>query len=172
VDNVQVQNGRVFIHAKGWRPRPNRRIVLVDMDGTLADSRHREHFVQGKRKNWKAFFRAMDDDKPNAEIAAWVRDLARDHEIVIVTGRPQEYLPNTVSWLKRYRIPFQQILMRRAGDHRPDYRVKEEMLTLLDRDLVDFVIDDRESVCDMWTRNGLTCHRVIEGKANPAREAS
>jgi NLI interacting factor-like phosphatase len=168
----QPQRARVYIHERHWSPRDGRPIVLVDMDGTLADSRHREHFVTGKRKNWKAFFEAMDADKPNPAIRDWVRQLAADHEIVIVTGRPQEYLPNTVDWLRHYDIPFQQVLMRSAGDHRPDYVVKEEMLSLLPLERVAFVLDDRESVCEMFTRRGLLCHRVIEGKANPTREGS
>src|SRR5919109_585275 len=80
----------LFFYRPKWRPR--RQVVLVDMDGTLADSRHREHFVQGKRKNWKAFFNAMDADEPNAAIAERVLELADGHEIVIVTGRPEVYL--------------------------------------------------------------------------------
>jgi phosphoglycolate phosphatase-like HAD superfamily hydrolase len=142
-------------------------MVLVDMDGTLADSRHREHFVQGRRKYWPAFFAAMNADKPNPAIASWVRELARSYEIVIVTGRPQEYLPNTIDWLARYQIPFSQILMRRYGDRRPDYVVKEEMLHALDQNQIAFVIDDRPSVCDMWERSGLRCHRVVLGQRNP-----
>lgn len=142
-------------------------MVLVDMDGTLADSRHREHFVQGWRKNWQAFFEAMDRDKPNKAIAEWVRELAADYEIVIVTGRPHEYLQNTIDWLRKYEVPFSQVLMRREGDRRPDYVVKEEMLHALDASQIAFVIDDRPSVCDMWERSGLRCHRVVLGRRNP-----
>jgi len=162
---MNAKEERVFVYKPRWRPR--RQVVLVDMDGTLADSRHREHFVQGKRKNWKAFFDAMDADEPNAAIAEWVRELAKSYEIVIVTGRPQEYLQNTIEWLGRYSVPFSQIIMRRQGDRRPDFVVKEEMLAVLDSERIATVIDDRPSVCDMWERRGLRCHRVIEGRRNP-----
>ena len=83
---MNAKEETVFVYKPSWRPR--RQVVLVDMDGTLADSRHREHFVQGKRKNWKAFFDAMDADEPNSAIAEWVRELAKSYDIVIVTGRP------------------------------------------------------------------------------------
>jgi hypothetical protein len=137
------------------------------MDGTLADSRHREHFVQDRHKNWKKFFDAMDADRPNAAIADWVRELAQSYDIVIVTGRPQVYLQNTIDWLQRYSVPFSQILMRRQGDRRPDFVVKEEMLAGLGPECIAMVIDDRPSVCDMWERRGLRCHRVVEGRRNP-----
>jgi FMN phosphatase YigB (HAD superfamily) len=155
----------VFIYQPNWQP--HRPIVLVDMDGTLADSRHREQFIHGRSKNWPAFFAAMDADEPNVAIADWVRDLAQRYEIVIVTGRPQQYLPNTLAWLGKYRIPSSQILMRRSGDRRPDYVVKEEMLAALDPSQIAFVIDDRPSVCEMWERRGLRCHRVVLGRRNP-----
>ena len=86
---------------------------------------------------------------------------------MIVTGRPQEYLQNTVEWLERYSVPFSQIIMRRQGDRRPDFVVKEEMLAVLDSERIAMVIDDRPSVCDMWERRGLRCHRVVEGRRNP-----
>jgi hypothetical protein len=156
---------RIFLNQESWQP--TRRMVLVDMDGTLADSRHREHYVQGKRKNWPAFFAAMDADQPNAAIADWVRELAGSYDIVIVTGRPQEYLSNTIAWLNQYKLPFSQIMMRRAGDRRPDYVVKEEMLHAVDPKQIAFVIDDRPSVCDMWERSGLRCHRVVLGQRDP-----
>ena len=142
-------------------------MVLVDMDGTLADSRHREHHVEGKRKNWPAFFAAMDADEPNPAIAEWVGELSSSYDIVIVTGRPQQYLRNTIEWLQKYKLPFAQILMRREGDRRPDFVVKEEMLQALDLQRIAFVIDDRPSVCDMWERSGLHCHRVVLGRRDP-----
>ncbi len=139
-------------------------IVLVDMDGTLTDVSHRLHFINqpGKRKNWKRFFEAMDTDPPIAEIADWVRELAQQYVIVIVTGRPETYRERTIAWLRRYGVPWDEMYMRPDGDHRADHIVKKEILDAFGPrcDLIAFVIDDRPSVCDMWRAAGLLCHQV------------
>jgi FMN phosphatase YigB (HAD superfamily) len=153
----------IRVNDPNWRLAPGRKMVLVDMDGTLADVRHREHFVRQKPKRWKAFFEAMEKDPPNQAIAEWVRNLVPDYEVVILSGRPAEYGERTMAWLRRNNIPFSAILMRRSGDRRPDYIVKKEILDTLDRQAIAFVIDDRASVCDMWRANGIRCFQIAEG---------
>ena len=37
-------------------------IAVFDIDGVLADARHREHHVSGRPKDWDAFFAAVGDD--------------------------------------------------------------------------------------------------------------
>ena len=139
-----------------------RKTVIVDMDGTLADVRHRLHFVEGRKKNWKRFFAGMHKDPPNAEIVDMVRRLAADHQIVIVSGRPDHYQQVTEDWLRRYDVPYKEIHMRPSGDHRPDHIVKREILDRLlsSGKKIELVIDDRPSVCDMWRECGLQVHQV------------
>jgi hypothetical protein len=149
--------------------RPERKIVLVDMDGTLSDCSHREHHIQGNPPDWPAFFRGMGQDPPNVSIVDLTRRLAANHDILIVTGRPQEFLRETHDWLTRNSISPNEIWMRRAGDHRPDFVVKREVLDHIPRDRVVFVLDDRERVCDMWDSEGLTCHRVKQGECELTR---
>jgi FMN phosphatase YigB (HAD superfamily) len=147
-----------------WTPPEDQQLVLVDMDGTLADVSHRVHHVRGRgRKNWGAFFRAMVHDPPHEVIADWVRNLKPEYTVVILSGRPSEYARHTVEWLRQYEIPFDHLLMRRSGDHRPDHVVKKELMDTLPRDRIAFVIDDRASVCRMWRDQGLRCFQIAEG---------
>ena len=144
-----------------------KQVVLVDVDGTLADVRHRlQHIRGGKRKNWKAFFEAMDRDTPIASTIDWVKDLAKTHEIVIITGRPEHYRARTIAWLQRQGVPFSDIFMRRDGDRRPDYDMKREALARWGKDRIALVIEDRPPVCDMWTREGVKCVLVESDEAN------
>lgn len=145
------------------RSGPDIKVVIVDMDGTLADVSHRLHFLNGPKKNWKEFFAGMDDDPPSSVIVDWVKKLSPDYEVVIVTGRPEKYRPNTESWLRKYHVPFSRIVMRRHGDHRPDYVVKKDLLDQIGTDRVAFVIDDRPSVCDMWRSCGLRVFPITHG---------
>jgi hypothetical protein len=140
-----------------------RKLVLVDMDGTLADVTHRLHHVRGRKKNWKRFFGEMQHDPPNPVIAEWVRNLVPEYEVWIVSGRPDDYKDVTIDWLRRHHIPFSEIRMRRGGDFRPDHIVKKEILDSIGEERVAFVIDDRNSVCDMWRSSGLTCYQIAEG---------
>ena len=141
-----------------------RNVVLVDMDGTLADVTHRLHWIRGsKKKNWKRFFQEMSKDPPNPVVLEWVKNLVPEYEIFIVSGRPAEYRQATTDWLRRYQVPFSELHMRRSGDRRPDHIVKGELLDEIGDDRVAFVIDDRNSVCDMWRSNRLTCYQVAEG---------
>jgi len=40
-------------------------VVIVDIDGTLADVQHRIHHIKGPgKKNWIKFFRGAPDDQP------------------------------------------------------------------------------------------------------------
>lgn len=142
-------------------------IALIDIDGTIADVRHRLHHISGPgRKNWKAFFAEMDRDSTIPEMMEKVRELERDHEIVIVTGRPEEYRARTEKWLKANGIRYTQLFMRPQGDHRPDYTVKEDVLRHIPKARIALAIDDRGPVCDMWEKNGIRCIRADSGEEN------
>lgn len=142
----------------------HRPIVLVDIDGTLADVTHRLHHIRGKgKKNWHRFFQAMHKDEPNQIVVDWVKNLAPEYEVVIVSGRPDNYRELTEAWLEEHGIDYSALHMRRAGDRRPDDVVKREILHQLGKDRIAFVIDDRASVCRMWRAEGLRTFQVAEG---------
>lgn len=146
---------------------PRKPIVVVDMDGTLADVRHRLHFIKEPgKKDWKRFFEGQVDDKPFPAIVQRVRALARDHEIVIVTGRPEQYRGGTETWLKKFNIPVSRIYMRPPGDHRPDYIVKGEILRKLGPERVSIAFEDRRPVCEVYRRAGVRVIAVNHGEQN------
>jgi len=136
-------------------------IVIVDIDGTLADIQHRLHFVQGPgKKRWTQFFCAMDEDKPVEIVVRWVNNLSPEYKAVLITGRNDEYRRETEEWLERHGVRHAKLLMRRAGDHRPDTIVKRELLDQVGRENVAFVIDDLPSVCAMYRECGLRVFQV------------
>ena len=142
----------------GLMPRPKKGYVLCDIDGTLADIRHRLHYVQQEPKDWEGFFGAMVMDNLRRDVAGQIEDLRRDgYDVVFVSGRPDNYRSVTESWLRLYgfsdtRYPI--LFMRHAGDHRPDTVVKEEILRtyFTDRSLIHTIFDDRKRLLEMWER--------------------
>jgi len=139
----------------------------VDIDGTIADVNHRLHYIRGNgRKEWKRFFAAMEQDPPVLSILQKIKKIAESYEIVIITGRPDEYRRQTESWLRKYNVPFTRLLMRASGDHRPDYVIKREMLDEAGRDRVALVIDDRPLVCQMFRDAGIRVFQVTSDEGN------
>jgi hypothetical protein len=126
-----------------------RPIAIVDLDGVVADVRHRLHFLQGKPKDWDRFFAAALADPAHPEGLAVVARLADDHEIVFVTGRPDRLRRDTVEWLRTYGLGEHRLFMRPDGDRRPAAQVKRELVTALARDReIGIVVDDDELVLD------------------------
>lgn len=73
----------------------DRPLAFVDLDGVLADVRHRLHHLTGRRKDWDAFFAAAPHDPLHPEGQAIVEQLRRDHEVVCLTGRPERCRADT-----------------------------------------------------------------------------
>jgi predicted kinase len=155
------------------------RIVLVDMDGTLADCSHRRKFISDNNHDWDKFEGPLIlTDEPREPIVELVRLLNAGEgdigdcgfEIVIVSGRQLGRAgKNTVAWLKKHYIPFKYVFMRQSGDNRPDNLVKKDILDKIVEALpggksqIAYVLDDRNQVVEMWRDNGLTCLQVAPG---------
>jgi len=138
-----------------------RKFVLFDIDGTLADNTHRQHFLMSSPKQWVEFFDAMDGDKPNLAIVALYNVLYRSgsYELVVITGRPEKYRSDTENWLTKYGIELKTLLMRRDGDYRRDAETKREMIDEITQSLdeIELIVDDRAQTVRMWRDLGVTC---------------
>ena len=69
----------------------DKKIFVFDVDGTLANCGHRQHFVRNKPKNWPAFNKTMNQDTPHSDII-WLAKLFYDigHTVLIASGRGKE----------------------------------------------------------------------------------
>lgn len=135
--------------------------VIFDIDGTLADNSHRQHLAPPQGSSWDDFFAEMINDFPNQPILDLYSTLrnSKKYSVVIVSGRPDNYLKQTEDWLLKYGLEYDLLFMRKAGDRRPDYDVKKEILDdLLSKGHeINFVVDDRKETVRMWRDNGITC---------------
>jgi phosphoglycolate phosphatase-like HAD superfamily hydrolase len=126
---------------------PPRPIAVLDLDGVLADVRHRLHHLERQPKNWAAFFAAAARDPLLPEGAAVAAQLVADHEIVYLTGRPERCRPDTLDWLGRHGLPEGELIMRSNNDRRPAAQVKVGHLrTLRKRATLAVLIDDDPEV--------------------------
>ena len=124
-------------------------LAIVDIDGVVADVRHRLHHVERGRKNWKAFFAAAADDPTHEEGLAIVETLRSGHEIVFLTGRPEHLRRVTETWLTAAGLGGTQLFMRRADDRRPAAQMKRDIIAGLARTrTIGIVVDDDQKVLD------------------------
>ncbi|AEY93156.1 hypothetical protein AQJ11_10010 [Streptomyces corchorusii] len=138
-----------------------RPLAVFDLDNTLADTAHRQHFLESRPRDWDAFFAAAPQDPPIAEGVALAVESARACEVVYLTGRPERCRRDTLEWLAAHGLPEGRVHMRRDADRRPARFTKLEILRRLARDReVRVVVDDDELVCDDAERAGFTVVRA------------
>lgn len=136
--------------------------VILDVDGTIADCSHRRHYVDGTdgKKNWTGFHAVEEvkKDPPIMPIVRLVHEYFSKYNLLVVSGRSPEHGCGiaTEDWLEQYGIKPMHLFMRNAGDYRPDFEIKQEILDLLPKNRIAYVLDDRPQVLRMWQRNGLT----------------
>lgn len=143
--------------------------LIIDIDGTLANTDHRQHFLEGEKKNWKAFNDACADDTPNKWCVDLIQAMIAVHGVhpIFMTGRTMEYYDTTVHWIGRH-IPTLKdltLLMREDRNFEKDTVLKKRLYETNVKPEFDvlFVLEDRKQVTDMWRELGLVCLQCAEG---------
>lgn len=163
----------------GWVNVKAPKIIISDLDGTLANIEHRRHHIRPIviedhsdlphiisvetpkkfKPNWKAFFEEMIFDTVNDVCRDILNDMSEIYPIIYTTGRPDNYKEQTENWLMENGLlfPGSFLFMRARNDMRKDDVIKQIILDfeIKTRFSVYFVMDDRPSVCRMWRKNGL-----------------
>lgn len=142
-------------------------VVISDLDNTLCNANHREHFLRKEgKKDWKGFFDAMVEDPIVPEVEETLRMFNEYYPIVYCSGRPDTYKRITVDWLYNKVMDFNtHLFMRPRNDSRADTIIKEIILDfeLLTRYTPFVVLDDRDCVVQMWRARGIKCFQVAPG---------
>lgn len=131
--------------------------ILVDIDGTLAN----HHGVRNVYDYDKVLL-----DLPHDDIINIVRlEKESGTLIVIMSGREDRCKKDTITWLQRFGVPFDAVLMRSTGDRRPDSKIKEELIRkyVQDKYYVKYCLDDRNSVVEVNRARGYRVLQVAPG---------
>ncbi|MFF3627199.1 hypothetical protein [Streptomyces sp. NPDC002164] len=146
-----------------------RPLAVFDLDGTLADTGHRQYHLEGARRDWNSFFAAAVDDPPLPEGVRLVLGSADECEIRYLTGRPERCRRDTLAWLAEHGLPEGKLYMRRNEDRRPARHTKLDVLKRLGREReVRMLVDDDELVCDAAERAGFAVVRADWGAVSSA----
>jgi hypothetical protein len=124
-------------------PAPQRPYAVLDLDGVLADVRHRLHLLRTKPKRWDDFFDAAEADQVLPEGRAAADRLAADHVLAYVSGRPERCRAATEKWLSHNGFPAGAVYLRPDDDRRPARLVKVAVVQRLARERpVAVIVDD------------------------------
>jgi hypothetical protein len=118
-------------------------LAVFDVDGVVADVRHRLHHLNRRPKDWGRFFAGAARDPAIVEGVSLAKEYATDHVLVWLTGRPEYLREITATWLGRQGLPNELLFMRPNSDHRPAREFKSEQLRRLSKESpIDVVVDD------------------------------
>ena len=126
-------------------------VIICDLDGTLC--------LLNGRNPYDAS--TCDNDGLNSVVA----DIIRGRDVIFLSGREDKYMEPTLKFMEKYSISFISLHMRKSGDMRKDSIVKREMFDehIRGNYNVNFVLDDRNQVVELWRSMGLTCLQVADG---------
>lgn len=131
-------------------------LAVLDVDGVLADVRHRLRHVKQRPKDWDAFFAAAPEDVRLETGHQRAMELAEAGEVIYLTGRPERCRADTERWLTDNGFPHADVVMRPDRDRRPAREFKLEQVRLMARSAtIDVVVDDDPSVVGTLTEAGF-----------------
>jgi hypothetical protein len=138
-------------------------IVFCDIDGTVADNKHRVHHIERPTKeerDWDSFYdpaRVMQDACIAAAVLP-IKDLAgrRGIRFYFLTGRPERLRQVTQDWLLKYFDLREEILMRGDTDWRKAETYKEDSIRWASTPNEEMLfIDDDERNFKMYSKWGI-----------------
>jgi len=150
---------------------PEQKVVIFDMDGTMADQTVRRQYIEGEHKDYELYYSYVNilGDTPIQTIIDWCNACYEAGLIVlVVSGRPADRASDaTVDWLYMCRVNYHRLFMRPSGDFRDDDIIKQEILDKIlkwiPKEQILFAVDDRPRIIRMWKKNGIKCYDVGKG---------
>ena len=137
-------------------PEDARALAVIDIDGVLADVRHRLVHLDKRPKDWGSFFRAAAKDPPLPEGLDAAQRLSEVYEVVYLSGRPEHLRADTEAWFRRHGLPPGELHLRPRHDFRPAREFKVSVLRRLrDRAPIAVLVDDDADVLEAARQAGF-----------------
>lgn len=140
--------------------------AIIDLDNCISDDAWRMHLCEMHHpkpndRYWKYHDACHLDQHENSDI---IREIAARHRILVFTSRPEIVRHKTESWLWKWRIPHEHLLMRPNDSHTPSVDLKREMLnharSIIQSEIV-HAIDDRLDILTMYEQEGIISVRQV-----------
>ena len=134
--------------------------IVVDIDGTLSNDIWRRHLITNGQATWDDIHTMSKYDMPNQ----WCLEIidamqSKGYKLLFITARNEKYREDTLAWLNANVIGGFELFMRPITDLSDDWIVKKNIYHTNIESLydVEFCLEDKGSVAQMWRDLGLTC---------------
>lgn len=98
-----------------------KKVVFVDLDSTLCDTRHRWWLIEERREqngemtpdDWRDYSMLCENDIPIFGTVQLVRTLAQAGIIIVIlSARMDDSAVETTNWLAKHHVPFHDIVLK------------------------------------------------------------
>jgi hypothetical protein len=131
---------------------------ICDIDGTIA-------YHDGIRGHYE--YEKVSLDLPIKPVIEVIKHLSSQWNPLFLSGRMEFSRMDTVHWIDKHvdplgKMPGWPLYMREDKNYEPDFQLKERIYRTMIYPFynVQFAIDDRLQVCQMWHRIGISVFRV------------
>lgn len=143
-------------------------VVVLDADGTLFNNAHdSEKYLGKKRSNdndFESFYKAIRKAPVNHNVLNLANKMRNDDNlnIVVITGRTDDYAKELIDALKKSKVKVSKLFMKRKGDGRPSNEHKSSVIKKLQEEgmVVVHAIDDRKKDIDEFERMGIIVTKI------------
>lgn len=158
---------------------PRAPIVVTDRDGTVASVDWVRPSDDGKT-GWHRFNMGLPFDAPVPYVVSLLEAIPCGVDTFMFSGRAQGDKKGEtfrywqmLAWIAKSDLKIAKLLMRQAGDQRPDDIIKGEFVDVVsEKYRIVCAIDDRDSVCAMWRARGIPLVQVVDPAIPPLLMAS
>lgn len=142
------------------------KIVLFDLDHTICDSAWRDPLMA---EGWDSYHSKLENDKVFSNVVDLIDRLSfAGYTCIGFTMRPEKWRDMTIRHLYKNDVNIQSVLMRASNDYSPANTTKvtmvREQFNDEQRAAIKFIVDDREDVCSMFTKEfGISTLQIRHG---------
>lgn len=145
--------------------------IVVDLDGTLSNTTHRNHHLTSSPMNWNAFFAEMINDPVHPEVALTIAAISRlNVKVVYLTSREEKYRATTLAWMAKNFLTIPAELLMRDRPHTEekagDFKLRTlNNLTERFRCKPAFCLEDQWGITQQLRKAGYTVWHVRDSHA-------
>ena len=143
----------------------NGKVFVFDIDGTLSNLKHRLPHIRKSPKDWTTFKALIPFDTPHEDII-WLTQCFKSYgPVILCSARDETNRKETIDWLVKYNVYFDDLYMRAANDYRDDGIIKKELLEDIRSKYGNpfMWFDDRNRVVESLREEGVRVLQVAPG---------